>query len=558
MAEQVRVQLMLEWMEKNPRAVNRVQDQLKNLHMTYMRSAKGLRQMGMDEARLTRALELAREQYQKEQTGIVDIAHSREFTTNVLKRLTKEEEKARILQEKRTGGLKRFGQQMSKAGYKMGWMGFRMTIMGKMMMRWIQKPIQDTIKLMLNWEKAIETTAEAMGMLAYAGELTGERQDFLMGTIEDLLTVGPEFQAMWLYLQSAITKILTSIAEPMIGFLEALADAIVEAGPELTEILVPALQDLADTIIDLLPDIMELARTALPSFVKGIEDAAGFMVTLFQNMGPILPYFAELLGYVVGISPLLVAIGTGLYALSPALIVAGLAFSSSQWLWARFSSHVTSIASGLVTAKDGIIAFGSALNAASGGMLAVLGPIVLLTGAIAALVYFKDDIQKMTDAFLSWALGVEDGSVTANKGINKFLDQNFAQKTSILENIDAMDAWKGVLHEGDKALAATGAAVVGFGQAIWNLFGGSPIPELIDWLGKAENAVKGLRTEMEPVLGDISGIGGGGAGYSGPNEVIVYVTQYITGGVIDEDELSSQVADAASRGLGRAFRRRFR
>lgn len=536
MAEQVRVQLMLEWMEKNPRAVTRVQEQLKNLHMTYMRSAKGLRQMGMDEARLTRTLEIAREQYQKEQTGIVDVAHSREFTTNVLKRLTKEEEKHAVLIARQRINLRRLGQQMTRAGYRMGWMGFRMTIMGRLITRWIQKPIQDTIKLMVDWEKSIETVAEAMGMLAYAGELTGERQDFLMDTMMEILRIGPEFEAMWLYLKSAISSVLLSVGEPLIDLFEELSEVIVEAGPEIKEILTPAIEDLVDVFIELLPEMKDLALEVLPSFIKGIGDAALFMVSLFEAVGPLLPHMSEFLGYMVGISPLLVPFGTAMYMMSPGIIAFAEGFRLAQLYVGHLVGYAATGTGTLATFKIAVAAL--AIEVA-----------ILATAAWTIYVawgYVTGEAQASTKSMEEMADWMDEANTRVEKGARMYvgLGKSVEFATRSLEAFgESKEFIKAVTEEMERLYMES--------------VGKSWLPEIVEWTKKAEMGLKDLGEEIGGI--PVTPGRGGGPGYGGPSEVIVYVTQYITGGVgLDPDETADLVADAASRGLGRAFRRRFR
>jgi hypothetical protein len=211
----------------------------------------------------------------------------------------------------------KWANKIGSVGMRLGWLSFRMTMIGRMVTTYLMKPIQMVIQTLTQWDKSIEQVGMSLGYLAAFGmDPTGERAAYLEGTMNDLIDVGPRFTAAWGYMQSVLIDLITAVGKPLIDLWYGIGDALRALTPEIVNVLVPALALIVTQILNLLPVLIGVAQTALPAFVAGMYYAVTAMTMLVSVLSPILPLIAGLLGFLFPFAPLLIVVGTGFYFLS--------------------------------------------------------------------------------------------------------------------------------------------------------------------------------------------------------------------------------------------------
>ena len=272
--------------------------------------------------------------------------------------------------------LERFSGKLMTAGWRIGWLSFRLVMMGRGIMQWFQKPIQLAIKSLSEWDKSLGTVATSMGLLQATGMLTSGMADFLTSTMEKLPDVGLRFQAAMGELQSVLIGIVVEAGEPLIEILHEVALALLDVWNEVKPTLIPALQELANTVLPPLLDILrDVGPAVVIGLVEGIRTAIPIITGLLKVLTPILPTLARLVGFLLPFAPLLLAVGTAMYFLSPILM--GLSASMSALSGViGFLSGTFGICS---TAAGG-------LGIAIGGVTIAFAPFLAIVLAIAGAV----------------------------------------------------------------------------------------------------------------------------------------------------------------------------
>ena len=208
---------------------------------------------------------------------------------------------------------------MSRLGMRLSWFGYRLTMMGRILMGWFIKPIEMAISSLTDWEKSIETTVTAMGFLEATGNMTAKRFEILEKTLRILPERGIEMTAAWSYLQSTLITLLSAAGYPLIKLFYALGDAIASLVPFIETFLVPAIQSIVGEVIGLIPGFLVVAKTAIPAFVLGLQTGIPVLFSFIDALRPLIPTLAALLGFVAPFTPILVLLGTSLYFVSAAL-----------------------------------------------------------------------------------------------------------------------------------------------------------------------------------------------------------------------------------------------
>ncbi len=102
------------------------------------------------------------------------------------KEMTKAVEREIKLQEEEGDALDKGDKKKKKVGMRYSWLGYRLFSMGRILQKWLLKPLQDGIKIMANWESSIENAAVTMALAEYYGIELGN-------TIEDTAQYFREF-----------------------------------------------------------------------------------------------------------------------------------------------------------------------------------------------------------------------------------------------------------------------------------------------------------------------------------------------------------------------------
>ena len=233
--------------------------------------------------------------------------------------------------------LSRLEREFYRAGWRLGWFGYRMVMIGRIVTRWLMTPIRRVIRDLSAWDKSMNTVATTMGFMAAAGELTAERQAFLESTLERLAELGPEFAAAWGYLQSALIALSAEAGPPLIELFYSLGDLIRELTPIIADVAVPAIQELVSTIIQILPSLRPILEVAIPEFIRGLQSTLPVMFAFVNAVKPLIPLFARLAGMIAPLAPVLTGIGMALYFLSPAFEVLSGVLRAVSFLFGQFS-----------------------------------------------------------------------------------------------------------------------------------------------------------------------------------------------------------------------------
>ncbi len=182
------------------------------------------------------------------------------------KRVKAEEKRAR--DEERMG--QRRVERMSRLSRTFGWLGYRLTMMGRIVTRWVMAPIQMTVKGLTNLDQSMMTVASTMGLAAMFG------QDFsasLLPLLNDLPRLALETQAasgaiksQFLVMAAELAPDLNALQFMLAGFLEdfgpgfatGFAEGLAEMNPRL-EAFLNILGPHADTIGKFAAELIPLA-----------------------------------------------------------------------------------------------------------------------------------------------------------------------------------------------------------------------------------------------------------------------------------------------------------
>jgi len=255
--------------------------------------------------------------------------------------------------------MERWSRRINILGWRLSWMAYRLMMMGRIITRWMLRPVNFAINALTRWERSLDTVATSMGLLAATGQLTGERQEFLQRTMDALIEEGPKIQGAFQYVQSAMIGLVTQAGEPLSQFFFALGDMIASLAPIIESAVIPALTELVKIFIQWLPTIKEIIELALPPFIEGLKEIGPLLLGFLNWIKPLIPFLARLAGMFAPFAMLLTGIGMALYFITPALQL----FSGLLGGLPKIFSFV----------KDHIGAFRTALSFLRGGFGKVVG-----------------------------------------------------------------------------------------------------------------------------------------------------------------------------------------
>lgn len=581
---QARIQLMLEWIEKHPGVVGRVEGKLRSLIGAYGNVTRYLRANIKDQNKLKKALQAARDVFEEKKVtlvstgrGLRENAKAADFMSAVSEKLAKNQgQLGRTLQG--------WGRRMIGVGYRIGWFAFRTMVLGRMIMNWLLAPIKKGIRALLDWEGIIDRGATSMGLLAAAGLLTGERLDFLKGAISTLIEKGIAFSGAWGYLQTVLATMAADIAAVFTPALLEIADALVEVWEQVKPTLIPALEDLVERVLPpLLSLIREVGPAFITAFVDGLSLSVPLIISLLNALKPIIPVAATIIGFLAPFAPILVAVGVAAYALSPIFIALGTALQL-----AAFSAMGVSISlTGLLAAAAPIIAIILAIVAVIAVIIVVWqnwGKIVKwFTDVTRPLHPLFNAIREYLGALVHIATGA--GKVIYNLGRIMFELIRIAL-TPLIEKLQPVwnilkAIWQLITTSVTPAINVLTAAIRVITDKLTAL--GDILHGVGDFLGGVADALAGLcfrhvtpmvekfskamETSAEATGELRTGLTGlrrglrgtefgevGVGGYGGTQNVTVYADINI-GTVSSEVDLSA-VTDAVNRGIASALRRR--
>ncbi len=301
-------------------------------------------------------------------------------------------------------GIAKFGKNLGSSGKRLSWFGFRLLMVGRIFTRFITKTLKGAIQGFTKWDDSITQIGTSMGFLAASGMLTADVQNMMVGAMTDLPRVGMMTQGIMGALSALFISMGSTVLPILGGALLDLITAISEVWETTKADLIPIFETLAtETIPSFIDIIKSVGPDAITGFVSGLETGINALTDLLDALEPHLPAFSEFLGYLVGISPLLMAAGMALFFMSVPM---------------QLLSSTIGIMSG---------AFGTVKGAIASTSLGFTGlgiVLLIIAGFVAALILHWDElvafwgktvgpaIERLFNAFgdLSEALG---GSKTA-------------------------------------------------------------------------------------------------------------------------------------------------
>jgi len=374
---ETRHQLLLTWLEENPEVPVYVRRKLDDLYDSFTRTSLTLDRLGIKGKEQDVVFRGLQEAYWQTRVKTAQLDPGFRMLTTAL------DIQARKAEESRKR-LELFGKSVSRAGMRIGWLAYRLVMVGRIMLRWFTAPIRRATALIKDWERTLVDTAFALGFLASKGYLSAEAQEFLREAMEKLPEAGMTLQSILTILQSALAYLAAVAVSELIKGLVGLAETMMRMAKEAEPVLLPLFKKFSEILAEISGLIERVGISALESFVRGILDVVDGIVWLLDVIEPILPSLAHLLGLAVGLSPVLVALGTAFYFLSPALMAAG---SLLAWFSTTALAPLLPLITGVAVAVTAAVAVFRWLER-------IIGPIPALIAAIAAafavaLVTFK-------------------------------------------------------------------------------------------------------------------------------------------------------------------------
>ena len=405
--ESRKLQLILEWLEVNPGAYNSMKKKLKELAWDVKRADEVLQGTAKtDKEKAKRETALARVEVDRVHAIMMETEGFRE-ADDALKKLAQDEKEEAAAKAKQQREMERqakllekqkkkwttLGHRISSTGRSLGWLGFRMVIMGRLITRTMLKPVTQVINLLRDWERSARDLAYTIGLLAYTGLGSADMIDTFLNTLRKLPEAGLMIQAALGAVQGVLLTIGVDLAPIISEALIELADAFLRVWKEVSPTLIPALQELSDKVMPQIIDILEeLGPAFIEGFVAGLSIVIPALVKLVDFLGPLAPAIGFLAGVLVPLAPLFMLVGTAMYFVSPILMALGSAISFLGPLLGAGG-----LGGALAALFPVVIAIGAAVLAGVGVFLLltdVIGPIpaaiiAIVTAIAVGIITFK-------------------------------------------------------------------------------------------------------------------------------------------------------------------------
>lgn len=580
MAATKRLSLILEWLEEHPERYKKVQDKIKGLNLQYAKVQKAMLPLARTSAEEKRMTEALTEVKAKETLQMVGKHKNLKRMSDAIGLMIKRQDQAK-------NRLAKWSKSLMAAGWRVGWLSYRLVAIGRILMRWMTAPVKKTISILENWEKSLDKVAMTLGLLEARGLASSEMTDFLRKTLEKLPEVGLDFQAAMGALESVLIGIAVDVAPILTDVLLQLAEALLDVWNNVSPVLIPALEDLKNTVLPPLLDLIrEMGPAIIMGFVEGVKVAVPLLIGLLNVLKPFLPIIAGIIGFLLPFAPLLILVGTALYFLSPILLAVA------------FGLKVLSLI--LPAASGGIIAMGTAVGTAGAAaapaipLILALGAAVLMAGAgflmagagvmlaVHALILLGTNLKIIAPlvpvllgiaagmlgiaaagiAMLPAAIGVGAMAV-AILGLSASMIALAGAIWALVAAAQAFEAVGGIVRD---VVGGITGALGGLGDALGFLCFKHAIPQAEAFASALEQSNREISSTIQDVstlssaLREIPEAGIGGVG--GVGEIAGPLTQYITieapimiESVSAEVDLDA-VQDAVNKGIAESLRRR--
>jgi hypothetical protein len=383
------IDIITRWKRANPKAAQDVTDRLNKLAVQYLETRRAIRVLNTDEEKRAVLTRLVTGEYEKEKEAIVRSTYGGRMYYNAQKELGR-------LQEQNSVRMKEWGKTINRVGYRIGWLSFRMVIMGRILTNYMVQPIKWMLREMGNWESGVNKMVEGLAILQATGLDTGGVFDSLLTpeSISKIVEAGMLIQGAMGAIYAVMMNIAADIAPILAPAIIEIAGAFAAIWEDNKDVLLPMLQTLIDEILPpLISLIQELGPILITSFVQGLTYAVPALQLIIAVMTPWLPILAGILGFLIPFAPLIMLLGTAMFFLSPILNVIGI-------LMGVMAGVAPALAAGFTALSGGIASIGGAVTATIGGWLVLIGVLTAVSIAVwsivAAVAFFTGQWESFT------------------------------------------------------------------------------------------------------------------------------------------------------------------
>jgi len=301
-----RIQLIIEWLERNPEYAKSVEKKLTKLNTAYETAKKALIDYNVPMAEQGKQYNALKEVYAEYATRMMK-------TYPAFRMFTEAQQQQ---QEQMMAGVLKWGhagKQIEAFGRKVGFTGFIVTFSIQRIIRTLSQFVKyftDSIKATAEWPDKLADVAYAMGMLQYTGLATADTQRVLADTMQNLITQGPKVEALWVGLQAVWTSVQTSLATALIPALIKVLDYLSAfLATKETQVAIAnlgvAIGYLFESLVTMAPMIIQVVTifaqllAALKPFYPILVPLVATMLVLGMVCSVLGPIFT-LLGAVIG------------------------------------------------------------------------------------------------------------------------------------------------------------------------------------------------------------------------------------------------------------------
>lgn len=343
---QRRLEIVIAWMQQHPGVVRSVRSQLRSLAGSY-----GFLKTQSDKLNLTTEEQAVyfgalKQTYDEMRVRAGASAQTVSMLNKTMQATTK------VIKEQDESG-KGLTKGMGRMGFRLGWLGYRMASMGRMILKAAIGPLKQMLGTLRDWEKGIESIAVALGLQEAGLGDTGKSAEELRKILAGIPKTGMEVQTAFGGVQAAMW---------------AMAQ---EAAPALIDIM-HAIQDIIESV----------GTAFIVSLAEGIGSALKAGGALLKTLKPFMPLLGKLFAVLVVLSPVLIAMGTAMFLLTPLMIAGSLGLG--------------------------------AMTIGVGGLTIALGPLLLAIVAIGAaitlVIVFWDDLVRGFKGAGKWLANVFGGA----------------------------------------------------------------------------------------------------------------------------------------------------
>jgi len=408
------VRMILQWLEANPGTYKSVKDKVDALSVATKRAAAAVLHGVSADRERDKILDATKSTHADYLNVIMRSIPGYKMAEDIQKRLDAQTESERKAREESIKTWKRHSHQITTAGMRIGWLGYRLVMMGRIMTRYIMQPVNQVINLLKNWQKTMSDVAYTIGILTYTGMGSTDMLATLRDTLTKLPAAGLQIQAAFGAIEGVLATIGVALAPIVADVLIQLADAFLKVWNAVSPTLIPALEQMANSVLPTLISLIEdVGPAIIAGFVEGLQISVPLIIELMNAARPLLPLLAKLAGILLPFAPILMAVGMAFFFISPILMTIG---TLVGWLaplvgvlGTSFSSLLAPLAAIAAAVIVGITVFLLLKD--------IIGPIPAAIIAITAAIITGVIVFKLMGVVLGFLTGIASAACPALIGL---------------------------------------------------------------------------------------------------------------------------------------------